>query len=232
MLSLLTAVLLSTDAGVSLSDYQAGRAALEAQRAGLAKAFAVPKTRAAARGQARAALLRHLDTVAFPAWTGTPWEFYGKSETPRQGAIACGYFVTTVLQQSGLRIEKDWLAQQVSATLVATLAQGTKVLWLRHQDNAAVVQQVREAFGDGLYAVGLDLHTGLLRLDGARADFCHSSFLEPAHVVCEPAATAGGFASNLHVVGDALPDAVVDAWLAGRDVESVRPRKGRRQEGR
>lgn len=219
----LLALVLTSDAGVSLADYDAARHSLDQRRVELAKAWA--KDRAKARREARGALLDYLERSAFPAWFGTRWEFYGTTTTPREGAIACGYFVTTVLEQAGFRIERVRLAQQASAYIVSTLARGTKVDWLRNVDSAGAVRNVREHFGNGLYVVGFDLHVGFLRIDGERAAFCHSSYLEPGVVTCEDPLTAGAFVSSLYVVGDVLNDAVLDDWITGRAIESELPRR-------
>src|SRR5688572_11801089 len=40
----------------------------------------------------------------FEYWYGTRWGFYGTTPKPRQGKIACGYFVTTTLKHLGLNI--------------------------------------------------------------------------------------------------------------------------------
>lgn len=216
---------LAVDAGASASDYDAARVTLDTRREALARTWAHPKQRAEARMDARAAVLGFVDAVAFPAWSGTPWNFYGTSTTPKEGTIACGYFVSTVLEHAGFRLERARLAQQASAYIVSTMARGTHVEWLRFLKPADVVAKVRERFGDGLYVVGMDYHVGFLRLDGERVAFCHSSFLEPAAVTCEDPVTAGGFASNLYVVGDALSDAAIDDWLAGRAIPTQTPAK-------
>jgi len=227
--ALLLPLLLATDGGVSLETYRASQQALETRRAALSREFRkTPAKRPALRQQARAAILTHLDDVAFPAWAGTPWDFYGTTTTPREGTIACGYFVTTVLEQAGYHLERVTLAQQASMYLVRSVARGSKVVSLREETPAQALADVRRDFGDGLYVVGLDLHTGFLRLDGKRAAFCHSSYLEPAVVTCEDPLTAGAFASRLYVVGSALNDAVLDDWILGRKVPSVLPRHPRR----
>ena len=41
----------------------------------------------------------------FSAWIGTRWDFDGTSQTPREGRIACGYFVSTVLRDAGFDVE-------------------------------------------------------------------------------------------------------------------------------
>jgi hypothetical protein len=209
-------LLLAADGGLSSAEYAVSRRTLEARRDELSRVWVAPRRRAEARRQARAAVLEFLDARAFPAWAGTPWDFYGTSTTPQEGAIACGYFVTTLLEHAGFRVERVRLAQQASAYIVSTVARGSAVEWLRFLEPAEVVSRVRSHFGDGLYIVGLDAHVGFLRLDGKKAAFCHSAFLPPAVVSCEDPLTSGGFASKLYVVGDALSDQAIDAWLAGR----------------
>lgn len=85
------------------------------------------------------------------------------------------------------------------------------------------MKAIHERFGDGLFVVGFDYHVGFLRLDGERAAFCHSSFIEPAAVTCEDPVASGAFASRLYVVGDALNDTVLDDWLLGRAIATQRP---------
>lgn len=207
--------------------YDEARATLEARRVELAQRW--PKERAAARVEARRALLDYLDTAAFPAWSGTPWAFSGTTTTPKEGAIACGYFVTTVLEQAHFRLERVRLAQQASAYLVSTVARGSTVEWLRPKDSAAALTEMKARFPAAkLLVVGFDLHVGFVRLEGERAAFCHSSYLEPGVVTCEDPLTAGAFVSSLYVVTDALTDALLDDWLLGRDVPSVLPKRPRR----
>ncbi|MEW5737372.1 MAG: hypothetical protein AB1938_00515 [Myxococcota bacterium] len=227
MLSVL-ALVLAADGGVSAADYDVARVTLATRREVLARRWARPGLRNEARREARMAVLDFVDAQAFPAWAGTTWNFYGTSTTPREGAIACGYFVSTVLEHAGFQVERVKLAQQASAYIVSTMARGTHVEWLRYLKPAEVVARVRERFGDGLFVVGMDYHVGFLRLDGERVAFCHSSFLEPAVVACEDPQVSAGFASNLYVVGDALNDAAIDDWLLGRDILTETPPKGSR----
>lgn len=176
MLTLLT-LILAADAGIPLGGYQRARADLELRRSELFSSW--KKNPAHARLQARGTLLSYLERSAFPAWEGTPWDFYGTTTTPQEGKIACGYYVTTVLEQAGFRLERVLLAQQASAFLVSTVARGSRVDWIRPKDNEAAVRKIRQRLGDGLYVIGFDYHVGFLRLEGDRAAFCHSSFIEP-----------------------------------------------------
>lgn len=219
MLTALLAITLTAAPG-----YDDGRLALEAQRVELARAW--KKDKAGTRLAARQALLEYLDEVAFPSWSGTPWAFVGTTTTPREGTIACGYFVTTVLEQASFKLERVKLAQQASAYIVSTLARGTKVEWLKPKDSAAALASMRRAFPDAkLLVVGFDLHVGFVRLDADAARFCHASYLSPGVMTCEEPVAAGAFASSLYVVGDALNDAVLDDWVLGREVPSVLPKR-------
>jgi hypothetical protein len=221
----LVCLVLSTDGGVPV---EASRASLETRRSQLEKQWrASVSGRVTARQQARTAILAHLDGAAFPAWAGTKWGFYGTTTSPGEGEIACGYFVTTVLEQTGFKLERVVLAQQASAWLVKSIARGSEVTWLRYQSPQQVVAQVRQTYGDGLYVVGFDLHVGFLRVDGPRAAFCHSSYLEPGVVTCEDPLTSAAFRSDVHVVGDVLNDNLVDDWILGREIPSVLPKKPR-----
>lgn len=222
MLTLL-ALVLAAEAGSPLLDYQRARAELESRRTELGSTW--KKHPAEARQHARTTLLSYLELSAFPAWQGTTWNFYGTTTTPREGTIACGYFVTTVLEQAGFHLQRVLLAQQASAYLVSTIARGTRVDWIRPAGNAEAVKEIHQRFGDGLFVIGFDYHVGFLRLEGERAAFCHSSFIEPGSVTCEDPVPSGAFASRTYVVADALNDRVLDDWLLGRAVPSQLPKK-------
>jgi hypothetical protein len=229
VLSLLLLLTLEGGDATPLDAYQASQRTLELRRTEFAKLWRTSaRGRLTARHEARTAILAHLDGAAFPAWAGTKWDFYGTSTTPREGTIACGYFVTTVLEQSGFRLDRVVLAQQASAWLVRSVARGTEVMWLRNQEPRQVVSQVREEYGDGLYVVGFDRHVGFLRLDGDRAAFCHASYLEPGVATCEDPLTAGAFVSDVHVVGDALNDELLDGWILSQTLPSILPPRPRR----
>ncbi len=203
--------------------YSEKLAALEVRRASLSAALAAapPARRDAVLGSARTLAFHAITGEIVPAWAGTPWNFYGTSETPGEGTIACGYFVSTVLRDAGFHVSRAGLAQQASERIVKTLAPRDRILRFRRTSPANVVVSVRAAQGDGLYVVGMDYHVGFLVLDGARADLCHSAFVPPRHVVCEPAETSPGFQSAYYVVGPALPDARLEDWLAGRAIPTA-----------
>jgi hypothetical protein len=202
--------------------FEASRA-VQARRVELAK---LPEKKALTA--ARQLLLETFDTQFFPAWEGTPWEFYGTSETPREGTIACGYYVSVLLRDAGFRIERAQLAQQASEHIVKTFADERDIQRFRDAPLADLVAAVRQKHGEGLFIVGMDFHVGLLRLTKGKAQLCHSAVLEPKHATCQDAVTSPGMISRYHVVGPALSDARVRDWLKGVEVPTALPRRAAR----
>ncbi|MDF1849943.1 MAG: hypothetical protein P1U85_03850 [Verrucomicrobiales bacterium] len=96
-------------------------------------------------------------------WMGTPWDFSGTSQVPREGSIACGYFVTTTLQQAGFELERIRLAQAASETMIRAICPEETIRRYRDVALAPFLESVKEQ-GDGYYVVGLDRHTGFLRV--------------------------------------------------------------------
>ena len=204
--------------------YREAQEALELRRVEFAaryKRARGPKEKAAVLDEAADLANRSMVDLVEP-WIGTPWNFYGTSEEPGRGTIACGYFVTTLLRDSAVRVERVKLAQQASEKIVKTLAPKDRVWRFRSDDVEEVLKTVR-AQPERWFSVGLDLHTGLLlRLDDGRVLFCHSSFLEPQAAICEDAATAPAMASNYHVVGALFTRELTRKWLEGERVATSR----------
>lgn len=224
LLALLSVGVARADDSPPVARYAASVERLARRRVELASEHARARTadaRAEVLSRAREALLSAIDGELFPAWLGTPWEFHGTTETPGEGAIACGYFVSTVLRDAGLRVERVRLAQQASELIVKTLSPSSEILRFRNRRIEEVLAAVRER-GDGLYVVGLDFHVAFLRIAGDRAELCHSSVFEPVAVVCEPAAEAQGMVSRYHVVGRLFTDRQLLDWLGERPIATVR----------
>lgn len=160
--------------------------------------------------------LAAFDTQLFPAWAGTAWDFYGTTEVPRQGQIACGYYVSTLMRDAGFKVERIKLAKEYSGRIVRTLAEDDETLRFRDVPLAALLQQVRVRLGEGLFVVGMDFHVAFLRIDSRGEQLCHAAFFEPKSAICEDAATSPGFASSYHVVGKLFADAQLRGWLAGQ----------------
>ena len=204
--------------------YEDVLSAIAGERAALAKRWRAARTRdarAAVLADAREAARRAIVERVFPPWFGTPWDFYGTSETPGEGHIACGYFVSTVLRDAGFKVERIRLAQQASENIVRSLVPEAAIRRYRNRTPEQVLDAIR-AGDDGLYAVGFDYHVGFVVKEGADVTFCHSSWIETGGVACEDPSTTAAWHSTYYVVGELLGDGMLVAWLEARPIPTRR----------
>lgn len=184
----------------------------------LTAAIEVDRRALAASGDlagARAYLLEAIPEHIVPAWLGTPWAFYGTSESPgAAGSVACGYWVASVLRDLGFVVDRNHLGKQASERILLTFAAPTG---LRHfgRDWLAAIAWVR-AKGPGLWGVGLANHTGFLWNDGTEVRFCHSNYMGVRGPMCEDAEHSGAFQTSYTVLASVLGDDTLRAWLARR----------------
>lgn len=170
---------------------------------------------------AKTYLVSAISDSLIPFWFGTPWEFYGATETPGKGSIACGYFVSTVLQHAGFKVERVRMAQQASELIIKSL---TKEKFIRRFSNVPIrifVDKIIE-MGEGLYIVGLDIHTGFIFNKKGKVWFIHSSYQPPLCVIKEKALESAILASSAYrVVGKISDDdELVLKWLKGLQIKT------------
>ncbi|MCL2178160.1 MAG: hypothetical protein FWC28_07685 [Proteobacteria bacterium] len=172
--------------------------------------------KAAIIAKARQYILQRLVLDVFPAWYGTPWAFYGTSATPKQGAVACGYFVFGVLRDVGFKLPRAKLAQLPSETAIQHLVSPKQL----KRFSKASLEQIGEHLskhGHGLYLAGLDSHIGFVVYDEKGARFVHSSYYNPPlAVVSEPLEGPNPFYdSKYRVIAPLLDDTMLQRWLSG-----------------
>jgi hypothetical protein len=201
------------------SDYEAVKSDLWALRQRSQSEYARASTgskKTAALAAARSELIAAFEGKLFPAWAGTPWDFYGTTEVPREGMIACGYYVSTLMRDAGFKVDRVELAKEYSERIVRTLAEDGETLRFRNTELSSLLQKVRARLGEGLFVVGMDYHVAFLHIDAHGEQLCHAAALEPRAAVCEDAATSSGFVSSYHVVGKLFADAQLKGWLEGQ----------------
>jgi hypothetical protein len=49
------------------------------------------------------------------------WDYNGYTNTPKNGVIACGYFVSTTLKHFGFNLNRYDVAKKYSSSIVKTL---------------------------------------------------------------------------------------------------------------
>lgn len=149
-----------------------------------------------------------------PAWIGTAWDFNGISETPQQGNIACGYFVTTILRDGGLSLARIKLAQCASEQMITSLVQSKYI----HRFSNVLMEDFFRSIqkqGFGLYIVGLDNHTGFIYNDGIDIYFIHSTFVGTRNVQKEKAVSSPILIqSRYKVLGKiSADDHILQRWI-------------------
>jgi hypothetical protein len=156
-----------------------------------------------------------VDSLA-PYWYGTPWHYYGSTEVPGSGYIACGYFVSTILTHAGFRVERVRLAQQGSEWVVRTLTSGKYIRQFWDIPQNEFCDSVKR-MGEGLYVVGLDYHVGLLAVKDGELYFIHSTNMPPACAKIEVASESSvlGNSRGLIVGRITADDALLRKWATG-----------------
>ncbi|MCW4467790.1 hypothetical protein OGH69_02345 [Flavobacterium sp. MFBS3-15] len=135
----------------------------------------------------------HLVNDSLPAyWNGTPWDFYGMTRTPREGNIACGYFVTNTLADLGFKIQRVKLAQVASGDMIKVLCTDIKTCnGIKNFEAYMEKQPV-----NSVYIVGLDFHTGYIVKDASGSWFLHSNYIGRKGVMKEKIGESAALSKN------------------------------------
>ncbi|NRB26197.1 MAG: hypothetical protein HRU37_00765 [Roseibacillus sp.] len=150
-------------------------------------------------------------------WLGTPWDFNGIAHEPGHGKVACGYFVSSVLQDAGFRVEWAPLAQQASQNILGTFLPPDDMKIRVGVDYEQFLSEVLSC-GNGIHIVGLDSHVAFLVVtDGGEIHFIHSSGASPYCVVDESREDARVLRrSNYRVTGNLTANSeLIRNWLLG-----------------
>jgi hypothetical protein len=153
-----------------------------------------------ANNQCQASLFTKVVDSIVPYWYGTPWNFYGTSTTPQHGTIACGYFVTTILRDAGIKLQRVHLAQQAASGIIKTLCKANTIKTFSKFE--AVEKYFQSFSNQSLFIIGLDCHVGFVAKENEKLYFIHSSYVQPAVVKKE-------------LLKDALPIKASKMWMIG-----------------
>ncbi len=123
-----------------------------------------------------------LDSL-IPYWYGTEWDFNGTSAQPKEGMIACGYFVSTTLLHSGFNLNRYRIAQQDALTISRLCVGKTdyKFIQTNFNDFCKSIHTIK----DGLYIAGLSNHVGFIFKEGENIYFIHSNPYGKTYVLKE-----------------------------------------------
>jgi hypothetical protein len=193
---------------------------LDASRKSLAaelKAASTKDAKTKIYDRARQLLITTLSDSMFVCWYGTEWDFNGITTQPRSGEIACGYFVTTLVEDAGFKIGRVELAQCASQTMINTLCPTVD----RKVITGGKVDKVKEhllAKDDGIFIIGLDSHTGFVVKKGTELRVVHSNYTMASDGVMSESFDNSSVIQNngYFVVGDFMnSDSTMIKWLTG-----------------
>lgn len=125
----------------------------------------------------------------YPYWLGTRWDFNGTSQVPGEGQIACGYFVTTMIEDMHIPINRIQMAQCASEEMIMNQIESSYITRYNAVEHDTLFSFIRQ-HADRLYIIGLDNHTGFIRKDHEGVWFIHSSGRFPFRVIKENAETS------------------------------------------
>ncbi|MAR68760.1 MAG: hypothetical protein CL833_16045 [Crocinitomicaceae bacterium] len=153
----------------------------------------------------------------WPAWYGTTWDFNGYTHKPREGNIACGYFVSTSLRDVGLKLNRYDLAKLYSHAICTTIC-GTQVKEFSLLED--VISHIQNRPKD-IYIVGLDSHVGFLIKENNEVFFVHSNYLGESVVTKELAENSEALeGSNMYVLGSILSNNdILNHWQQGTTIQ-------------
>ncbi|MDR2207773.1 MAG: hypothetical protein LBE22_02210 [Azoarcus sp.] len=162
--------------------------------------------------QAQAYLTTTISDSLFSHWYGTPWDFNGTTRVPKQGTIACGYFVTTILSDAGFRIPRVKWAQSASEAVIVKIA--SNIQRFSNQPMSKVIDYLNKQ-GDGLYIVGMDFHIGFISKQGNKLRFVHTSYYHAEMgVMAEPLVGHNPLNdSKYRVIGKLLDTKMTQNWI-------------------
>ena len=157
-------------------------------------------------------------TSLIPHWYGTPWDFNGYTDTPKQGKIACGYFVSTTLLHAGIMLDRYKLAQQGprDEAIALSLHKGWRTVAGFPADARA--KGINESLKEGLYFIGLgESHVGYLLKKEGELYLIHANYTGEAVVTIQPLMqSVFQHFTTWHIAEITYNRALLGYWLSGK----------------
>lgn len=161
-------------------------------------------------------LFKLIDRDIYNYWAGTPWDFYGKTQQPKTGSIACGYFVTNTLTDLGFKIYRVGLAEVASAIMIKKLCVGIKSFRSLHKLNTYLADQPVNS----VFIIGLDFHTGYVIKTTKCCYFFHSNYVKREGVIREKIDTSKVLSTNkFFMIGSLSANKnLLQKWVASKPI--------------
>jgi len=159
-----------------------------------------------------------------PFWEGTNWTFEGHTAKPQVGSIACGYFVSTTLQDAGLRVNRYKLAQQSPINEAKSLALQSELIEIQKSSVAENIKAISQRVPNGIHFIGFDQsHVGFLLKEMGELYLIHSNYVQAKGVEIEKIEASSAFSSysRFYIVELSTNPGFLTTWLRGETVNVV-----------
>lgn len=161
-------------------------------------------------------LYAKLINTIVPHWYGTPWDFNGHTNTPNDGEIACGYFVSTTLRHLDFNLNRYKMAQAAGLDEARLLQSKSDIKTYSNLSFKQLKHKINSVYSDGIYFVGLDNHVGYILIKDKELYFLHSSYCVDK-VIIELAETSPCFNSNLYVFAEITTNKkLIKSWILNK----------------
>ena len=163
-------------------------------------------------------LLYQFEHNIFPEWIGTPWDYNGYTNTPKQSTIACGYFVSTTLKHMGFNWNRYELAKMYSQQIVEDITDTAFIF-----DNISQLNTYVRYQPDNLYILGLTGHVGLVLKRAGKIWFIHSNYYGNKGPDKEKIFDSNVLKdSDVYWCGKFLTPSNIKMWLTGTEYKLIR----------
>lgn len=198
---------------ITITNYSSTKQKVENERAALKAKYSTSSNKTQDLDEARKLLTEYLHNDIFNHWYATKWSFEGHTETPKQGTIACGYFVSTTLRDVGFNLNRYKLAQKSPEDEAKVIACGTSIEKLQNVSK----QELKKYFlkqKDGIYFIGLDFHVGYIYKNNQEVYFIHSNYIENKGVMKETIENSKAIVSSKYFIASITHnDNLIKKWL-------------------
>ena len=198
---------------ITITNYSSTKQKVENERAALKAKYSTSSNKTQNLDETRKLLTEYLYNDIFNHWYTTKWSFEGHTETPKQGTIACGYFVSTTLRDVGFNLNRYKLAQKSPEEEAKVIACGTSI---EKRENISK-QELKNYFlkqKDGIYFIGLDFHVGYIYKNNQEVYFIHSNYIENKGVMKETIENSKAIVSSKYfIVSITHNDNLIKKWL-------------------
>ncbi len=159
-------------------------------------------------------LFKSITDDILPYWYDTKWDFNGTTENPREGTIACGYFISTVLSHAGIDTDRYALGREAAGAVIQTICKRESIHIVKKNNFQRLFQYLKQQ-KDGVYILGMDWHIGFIVKKQNKIRFIHSRKPKHAGVLNEEAEDSPTLKlSNFYMIGNVLEnERIIQQWV-------------------